>query len=42
MDSSEESSDIEEVSDQPGPSQNINQAPLEESIDKQIGLEVKI
>ncbi|GBO31728.1 hypothetical protein AVEN_25042-1 [Araneus ventricosus] len=38
MDSSEESLGAEDISDQPGPSSNITQSPLEENINVQIEL----
>ncbi|GBO43431.1 hypothetical protein AVEN_121068-1 [Araneus ventricosus] len=38
MNSSEESSGTENISDQPGPSSNITQTSLEENINAQIGL----
>ncbi|GBM97387.1 hypothetical protein AVEN_105098-1 [Araneus ventricosus] len=42
MDSSEESSGTEDISDQPGPSSNIAQSSLEENINAQIGLRMGI
>ncbi|GBM23581.1 hypothetical protein AVEN_196654-1 [Araneus ventricosus] len=42
MDSSEESSGTEDISDQPGPSSNITQSSLEENINAQIELRMKI
>ncbi|GBN15437.1 hypothetical protein AVEN_161866-1 [Araneus ventricosus] len=42
MDSSEESSGTEDISDQPGPSSNITQSSLEENINAQIELRMGI
>ncbi|GBN66799.1 hypothetical protein AVEN_170044-1 [Araneus ventricosus] len=42
MDSSEESSGTEDISDQPGPSSNIAQSSLEENINTQIELRMEI
>ncbi|GBN97250.1 hypothetical protein AVEN_71305-1, partial [Araneus ventricosus] len=42
MDSSEESSGTEDISDQPGPSSSITQSSLEENIDEQIELRMGI